>query len=177
MVKQDGQNLRLGIAHCAPGAIVTETKSRPNRISVTSPSENSACANGEASASSGEVNARVPLAITCSPGRNLSVAGFGVVSVSMNMTGHLGPGARVKRVQACDEAICALFWLGGAAMTCAMTHVLIRSLARLAPLASLVRAGAFLSPGTGCPVRPAAHRAAPRPAGGAALSTAILPVP
>lgn len=65
-------------------------------------------------------------------------------------------------------------------MTCAMTHVLIRSLARLAPLASLVLgAGAFsVAPAQAAPVRPAAHRAAPRPAVAApALSTAILPVP
>ena len=44
-----------------------------------------ACASGEASASSGDAKSRVPDGMTFRPGRNLSVAGFGVVSVSMNM--------------------------------------------------------------------------------------------
>ena len=40
---------------------------------------------GEAAAACSSVNSRVPDAMTSRPGRNLSVAGLGVVSVSMNM--------------------------------------------------------------------------------------------
>ena len=68
-----------------PSPAVTEMKSRPKNTPVTSPSENSASASGEAAASCSLVNSRVPAVITCSPGRNFSVAGLGVVSVSMNM--------------------------------------------------------------------------------------------
>jgi hypothetical protein len=75
----------LSADQSAPGAAVTETKSLPKNTPVTSPVSNSASASGEASASSGVVNSRVPALITCRPGRNLSVAGLGVVSVSMNM--------------------------------------------------------------------------------------------
>ena len=46
-----------------------------------------ACASGEASASSGEAKSRVPDVMTGCPGRNFRVAGFGVISVSMNMQG------------------------------------------------------------------------------------------
>ena len=68
-----------------PGAIVTETKSRPKKTPVTSPNEKSALASGDASASSGLAKSRVPASITARPGRNLSVAGLGVDSVSISM--------------------------------------------------------------------------------------------
>jgi hypothetical protein len=41
-------------------------------------------------ASSSLVNSRVPASMTSCPGRNFSVAGLGVVSVSMNMMSHVG---------------------------------------------------------------------------------------
>jgi hypothetical protein len=85
MVEQHGQHLRFGIAPCRTRGDVTETKSRPKNTPVTSPRLNSASASGEAAAASSEVNSRVPVAMMTSPGRNFSVAGLGVVSVSMNM--------------------------------------------------------------------------------------------
>ena len=71
--------------HSTPGPAVTATKSRPKNTPVTSPSENRPSARGEAAASSSLVNSRVDAGITSLPGRNFSVAGLGVVSVSMNM--------------------------------------------------------------------------------------------
>ena len=50
-----------------------------------SPKLNKASAKGEASASSGEAKSRVPEFMTGRPGRNFSVAGFGVVSVSISI--------------------------------------------------------------------------------------------
>ena len=60
-------------------------KLAPKNTPVTSPVSNRACASGLASASSGEAKSRVPEGMTCRPGRNLSVDGLGVVSVSINM--------------------------------------------------------------------------------------------
>jgi hypothetical protein len=85
VVEQQRDNLRLELAPVGAGPAVTETKSPPKNTPVTSPVSNSACASGDASASSGETKSRVPEGITRCPGRNLSVAGLGVVSVSMNM--------------------------------------------------------------------------------------------
>ena len=68
-----------------PGAAVTLTKSAPKKTLVTSPVSKIACAKGLASAASGEANSRVPVCMTCLPGRNFRLAGLGVVSVSMNM--------------------------------------------------------------------------------------------
>src|SRR3546814_11719772 len=72
-------------AHSAPGAIVTETKSRPKKTPVTSPRVKSAVASGEAAASSGLAKSRVPASMTGRPGRNFRVAGLGVDSVSISM--------------------------------------------------------------------------------------------
>src|SRR5687768_6406543 len=71
--------------HSTLGAAVTEMKSRPKKTPATSPVEKRASASGEASASSGLAKSRVPLSITRSPGRNLRVAGLGVVSVWISM--------------------------------------------------------------------------------------------
>ena len=68
-----------------PGAAVTETKSRPKNTPVTSPRPKIASASELASASSGVAKSRVPDSMTVRPGRNFSVAGFGVDSVWMNM--------------------------------------------------------------------------------------------
>ena len=68
-----------------PGAAVTVTKSPPKKTFTTSPVSKIACASGLASAASGLANSRVPCCMTGWPGRNLRLAGLGVVSVSMNM--------------------------------------------------------------------------------------------
>src|SRR3546814_8854525 len=70
---------------CSSDLAVTEMKSLPKKTPCTSPREKSASASGETSASSGVAKSRVPDSMTWRPGRNLSVAGLGVISVSMSM--------------------------------------------------------------------------------------------
>jgi hypothetical protein len=65
--------------------LVTETKSLPKKTPETPGTPNRRSASGEARASSMLLNSAVPLPRTMRPGRNLSVAGFGVASVWMNM--------------------------------------------------------------------------------------------
>src|SRR5689334_19460916 len=67
-----------------PSPLVTVTKSAPRKTPVTPSTWNSRVASGERSAFSALVKSAVPLAMMLRPGRNLSVAGFGVCSVSMN---------------------------------------------------------------------------------------------
>jgi hypothetical protein len=69
----------------APGAAVTETKSRPKNTPSTSPVANSPAASGEAAADASSGKSRVPASITAKPGRNLRVAGLGVCSVRISM--------------------------------------------------------------------------------------------
>src|SRR5829696_8436210 len=83
-----------------PGAAVTEMKSRPKNTPSTSPVEKIAAASGEASASSGVAKSRVPASITRRPGRNLRVAGLGVVSVWISMADMWAAGRRGSSVPA-----------------------------------------------------------------------------
>ena len=112
---QQVENLRddiLVLCRVAPvafgilGPAVTVTKSRPKNTPVTSPSENSASARGEAAASSSLVNSRVAAGITSRPGKNLRVAGLGVVSVSINMMKACRPRRRqIKGQQSIAQQI------------------------------------------------------------------------
>ena len=65
--------------------LVTVTKSPPRNTRDTPGSANSALASGLRSAASAVAKSAVPAPITSRPGRNFSVAGLGVLSVSMNM--------------------------------------------------------------------------------------------
>src|SRR5438309_3925906 len=75
----------LSCRHSAPGAAVTDTKSRPKKTPSTAPVEKIASASGEAPASSAAAKSRVPASITFCPGRNFRVEGLGVVSVWISM--------------------------------------------------------------------------------------------
>ena len=66
---------------------ITVTKSAPRNTPVTSGNEKSRSARGEMRAASSLVKLAVPDVITGHPGRNFSVAGFGVCSVWMNIKG------------------------------------------------------------------------------------------
>ena len=74
-------------AQSTPSALVTVTKSGPKKTPVTSPVAKMRRASGEACAASAPGKSAVPAAMTVRPGRNFSVAGFGVDSVWMNMRG------------------------------------------------------------------------------------------
>ena len=69
---------------------MTATKSAPRNTRTTPGSANSAVASGLRAAASAEAKSAVDAPITSRPGRNFSVAGLGVPSVSMNMTETLG---------------------------------------------------------------------------------------
>src|SRR5208337_2181999 len=66
--------------------LVTAMKSPPRKTRATPGSSNSALANGLRAALSVEAKSAVEKPITSRPGKNFRVAGFGVPSVSMNMT-------------------------------------------------------------------------------------------
>src|SRR3546814_2388679 len=66
--------------------------------------EKSASASGETSASSGVAKSRVPDSMTWRPGRNLSVAGLGVISVSMSMSSIWDQSSAGSRAQAAFPA-------------------------------------------------------------------------
>ena len=61
------------------------TKSRPRKTPVTPFTPNSRCASGDIFASSAFGKSAVPSSKTVCPGKNFSVAGFGVDSVCMNI--------------------------------------------------------------------------------------------
>src|SRR6185312_10980814 len=65
--------------------LLTETKSAPKNTCVTPSRPKSRSASGERVAASVSAKLAVPCSITVRPGRNLRVAGLGVVSVSMNI--------------------------------------------------------------------------------------------
>ena len=65
--------------------LVTVMKSAPRNTRATPGSSNNAVASGLGTAASGLAKSAVRAPITSRPGRNFSVAGFGVSSVSMNM--------------------------------------------------------------------------------------------
>ena len=71
--------------HSAASALATVMKSAPRKTPVTPGKPKRRLAKGERAAASASGKLAVPGAITARPGRNLSVAGLGVVSVSMNM--------------------------------------------------------------------------------------------
>ncbi len=66
-------------------ALVTVTKSGPKNTPVTPPVAKIRRASGEDCAASSPGKSAVPTGSTVWPGRNFSVAGFGVDSVWMNM--------------------------------------------------------------------------------------------
>ena len=65
--------------------MVTVTKSGPKNTPVTSPVAKMRRASGEEAAAASLGKSAVPVPSTRCPGRNFSVAGFGVDSVWMNM--------------------------------------------------------------------------------------------
>jgi hypothetical protein len=65
--------------------LVTVTKSVPKNTPDTPSTAKMRAASGEVAAASAEGKSAVPVSSTLRPGRNLSVAGFGVDSVWMNM--------------------------------------------------------------------------------------------
>src|SRR5690606_35548120 len=76
--------------HSTSSALVTVTKSLPKKTPVTPPAAKMRRASGDFAAASGAGKSAVPVSSTVCPGRNFSVAGFGVDSVWMNM-GYLRP--------------------------------------------------------------------------------------
>jgi hypothetical protein len=72
-------------SHSAPSALVTVTKSVPKNTPVTLSTAKMRLASGDLSAVSAEGKSAVPISSTDWPGRNFSVAGFGVDSVWMNI--------------------------------------------------------------------------------------------
>src|SRR5579863_5195162 len=80
------------ICRQSPSRLVTLMKSEPKKTRSTSGIEKSRAAKGERCPVSASGKSAVPSGITCRPGINFSVAGFGVVSVCMNM-------AQISRVQ------------------------------------------------------------------------------
>ena len=66
-------------------ALVTVTKSVPKNTPVTPSTANTRLASGDLEAASDVGKSAVPMSSTVWPGKNLSVAGFGVDSVWMNM--------------------------------------------------------------------------------------------
>src|SRR6185437_8351896 len=75
----------LSVVQDAPSSLLTVMKSAPKKTPVTPSSANSRVAKGERVAASASAKFAVPCSITVRPGRNLRVAGLGVVSVSMNI--------------------------------------------------------------------------------------------
>ena len=68
--------------HSCVSSLLTEMKSLPKKTPVTPSTSNSRSASGERLASSKLAKLAVPASpITARPGRNFSVAGFGVCSV------------------------------------------------------------------------------------------------
>ncbi len=67
----------------------TETKSGPRNTPTTPPTAKIPAASGDAAAASAVGKSAEPDGMTACPGRNLSVAGFGVASVWMNMRASL----------------------------------------------------------------------------------------
>src|SRR5580704_3620666 len=77
-----------GLSCCqSPSVLVTEMKSVPKKTPPMPSTSNSRVASGDCPACALSRMSRVPSASTVRPGRNLSVAGLGVVSVWMNMGG------------------------------------------------------------------------------------------
>src|SRR5690606_2359871 len=76
--------------HSTSSALVTVTKSLPKKTPVTPPAAKMRRASGDFAAASAVGKSAVPASSTVWPGRNFSVAGFGVDSVWMNM-GFLRP--------------------------------------------------------------------------------------
>src|ERR1700733_8999024 len=66
-------------------SLLTEMKSEPRNTPTTPGTPKRRCARGERSQSSALVKLAEPTGMTARPGRNLSEAGLGVCSVSMNM--------------------------------------------------------------------------------------------
>ncbi len=73
--------------HSLSPFFVTVMKSVPRKTPATSGSSNRRSASGERAAVPRSGKFAVPDAITVQPGRNFSVAGFGVCSVWMNISG------------------------------------------------------------------------------------------
>src|SRR5579875_1682299 len=69
----------------ASSCLVTVMKSLPRKTPATCGSANNRSASGERRAAARSGKLAVPFFITTRPGRNFSVAGFGVCSVWMNM--------------------------------------------------------------------------------------------
>src|SRR4051812_45507557 len=76
-----------GLSGCQSrdASLVTVMKSEPRNTAVTPAMPNRRCASGERPASAALVKVAVPWGMTARPGRNLRVAGLGVVSVWMNI--------------------------------------------------------------------------------------------
>src|SRR3546814_3674886 len=70
-------------------ALVTVTKSAPRNTPSTPGTVNRRLASGEASASAAAMKLTLASGSTSRPGRNFRVAGFGVVSVWINMIGSV----------------------------------------------------------------------------------------
>src|SRR5215471_14912215 len=80
-----------GLSCChSPAVLVTATKSEPKNTPEIPAISNRRSASGDWAAASLSRISSVPLVSTGRPGRNLSVAGFGVGSVWMNMACSLG---------------------------------------------------------------------------------------
>src|SRR5262245_2975147 len=100
-----------GLSCChSPLALVTAMKSEPKNTPETPAIANRRSASGDCAAASPSRMSSVPLARTVRPGRNFSVAGFGVGSVWMNMASSFAAAAS----KACAEGGLVIV-IGGAA--------------------------------------------------------------
>src|SRR5215470_8484264 len=87
-----------GLSCChSPADLVTAMKSAPKNTPATPVIANRRSASGDWAAAAASRMSSVPLASTARPGRNLSVAGFGVGSVWMNMAGSFTAGGPIAR--------------------------------------------------------------------------------
>jgi hypothetical protein len=82
----------LACSQAVAASFVTVTKSEPKNTPVTPATAKIRCASGDFAAASALWKSAVPTSSTVWPGRNFSVAGFGVVSVWMNIGASLAWG-------------------------------------------------------------------------------------